>query len=129
MRLEAKFQTSRSFLPAPLIETMEKAKIAIIASGSADFAVSEARCQLLKESIPTDYMRIRSVPFSKEVEQFVFDHDRCYVVELNQLGQLKQLLTLEYPDRATNLKKLAHIDGLPLTALWIKDNIISLEGR
>ena len=129
MRLEAKFQTSKSSLPAPVIETMENAKIGIIASGSADFAVREARCQLIKEEIPTDYMRIRSVPFSDEVKQFIFEHDCCYVVELNQLGQLEQLLTLEYPERATNLKKLAHIDGLPLTALWIKDNIISRECR
>ena len=129
MRLEAKFETSRSFLPAPVIETMENAKIGIISSGSADFAVNEARSQLMKEAIPTDYLRIRSIPFSDEVKRFVFEHDRCYVVELNQLGQLEQLLTLEYPERATNLNKLAHIDGLPLTALWIKDNIISLEGR
>jgi len=129
MRLEKKFNTSKNFIPGPVIDTMTGAKIGIIASGSADFAVIEARQEMKKESIPTDYMRIRSVPFSDEVERFVFDHERCYVVELNQSGQLKQLLTLEYPEKAVDLKKLAHIDGLPLTAKWVKESILSQEGE
>ena len=129
MRLETKFQTSRNFIPGPVIDTMENADIGIISSGSADFAVDEARHQLMEESLPTDYMRIRSVPFSRGVERFISEHERCYVVELNQMGQLKQLLTLDYPENATNLRGLAHVDGLPLTAKWIKENIISREGR
>lgn len=128
MRLEKKFDTARNFLPGPVVDMMKDAKVGIIASGSADFAVVEARQMLKKEGIFTDYLRIRSVPFSDEVERFVSTHDRCYVVELNQLGQLKQLLTLEYPERATGLRRLAHIDGLPLTAKWIRENILVQEG-
>ena len=130
MRLETKFETSRGFTPAPEIDRMENADIGIIASGSADFAVNEARHLLMREeSIPTDYLRIRAIPFAHAVEQFISEHKHCYVVELNQTGQLKQLLTLDYPERATDLRGLAHIDGLPLTAKWIKDKILSQEGR
>jgi 2-oxoglutarate ferredoxin oxidoreductase subunit alpha len=74
-------------------------------------------------------MRIRSIPFTKQVGEFIQSHERNYVVELNRDGQLHQLLTLEIPERAASLRSLAHLDGLPLTAKWVVDAIKREEAK
>jgi 2-oxoglutarate ferredoxin oxidoreductase subunit alpha len=106
---------------------MEGAKIGIIAMGSADPAVLEARDQLKSHGIKTDYLRIRAIPFSQSVVDFIKSHDRTYVVELNRDGQLKQLLTLEVPECATKLRNAHHVDGLALSAKWVRETIVSQE--
>lgn len=127
-RLAKKFQTAKRYIPAPVIKTMPGAKIGIISLGSADPSVQEARYLLAKEGVSTDYLRVRAVPFTDEVEQFIRDHDRVYVVELNRDGQLRQLLFVNMPvDLATKLVKTSHLDGMPLSAKWIKDEIICHE--
>jgi len=75
----------------------------------------------------SDFLRLRAVPFSDEVSAFVRDHDRVYVVEMNRDGQMHQLLTLEYPDFSQHLISIAHIDGLPLTARWVRESIAREE--
>jgi len=83
---------------------------------------------LAKGGVPTDYMRVRSIPFAPEVIQFIKEHPKNYVVEISRDGQLKQLLTLETPEYATHLIQASHIDGLPLTARWVKEQILAHEG-
>jgi 2-oxoglutarate ferredoxin oxidoreductase subunit alpha len=74
--------------------------------------------------MPTDHLRVRAVPFSDEVEQFIRDHERVYVVELNRDGQLRDLLLLNMPEElATRIYSAALMDGLPLSARWVKDEI------
>jgi 2-oxoglutarate ferredoxin oxidoreductase subunit alpha len=126
-RLKKKFETARGLLPLPVIEKMEAAKIGIIAFGSTDPAVQEARYTLAEAGIPTDYLRVRAIPFSPQVADFIRQHQRTYIVELNRDGQLHQLLTLEIPDQATSLVSLAHIDGLPLTAKWVVNALQEAE--
>ncbi len=128
-RLSKKFETARSILPKPVMDIQENSKFGIISCGSADFAIHEARYELEQAGIVTDYMRIRSIPFSNEVRDFIRDHERIYVVELNRDGQLKQLLTLETPEFATHLRQISRADGLPLSARWIKEQILVEEGR
>ena len=101
----------------------------IISIGSADQAVEEARCQLDSAGLQTDYLRVRAAPFTEEVEQFVRDHDRVYVVELNRDGQLYQLLMINLPtDLHSKLRKAAHSDGMPLSARWVREEIGVAEG-
>ena len=126
-RLKLKFETARSLLPLPVIEEMDQAKIGIIAFGSTDPAIQEARHYLAQAGIPTDYLRMRAIPFSTQVVEFIRGHERTYVVELNRDGQLHQLLTLEVPDQATRLVSLSHIDGLPLTAKWVVNALQTAE--
>ncbi|NMC55396.1 MAG: 2-oxoacid:acceptor oxidoreductase subunit alpha [Chloroflexi bacterium] len=128
-RLDAKYQSSREALPGPIIETMAGSEIAIISMGSAEFAIQEARTRLKDAGIPSDYLRVRSIPFSKEIADFARAYKKIYVVELNRDGQLKQLLTLDMPDLATRFIQLSHLDGLPLTAKWVKEQVICAEGK
>jgi len=38
-------------------------------------------------------------------------------------------LRMDLCDHARNLRSAAHLDGLPLTARWIMDRIISMEEK
>jgi len=118
-RLKKKFETARTLVPAPEIETVKGAEIGLIFYGSTDQAVREARHILANKGIATDSMRIRAIPFSPSVVEFIGRHKRNYVIELNRDGQMHQLLSLETPQNAANLISLSHIDGLPLTADWV----------
>jgi 2-oxoglutarate ferredoxin oxidoreductase subunit alpha len=118
-RIKKKFETARTLVPKPVIETAKGAKIGLIFYGSTEPAVSEARHILAQQGIATDSMRIRAVPFTPEVVEFIGRHKRNYVIELNRDGQMHQLLSLETPQNAANLISLSHIDGLPLTADWV----------
>jgi 2-oxoglutarate/2-oxoacid ferredoxin oxidoreductase subunit alpha len=128
-RLSLKFQTARKIAPKPVIHAMDGARIGIIACGSTDPAVEEARTMLAAEGLKTDYCRVRSLPLCQEVIDFIAAHERTYVVEINRDGQLKQILTLEIPHLCTQLYKVAHIDGMPLSARWVKEQILAQEGK
>ncbi len=128
-RLAKKFETAKHELPKPEVHRMDGARIGIIASGSVDPAVNEARDMLLADGIKTDYMRIKAIPFADEVHEFICEHDVTYVVELNRDGQLKQLLTINFPDCATKMRKAAHIDGLPISACWVHEQIVAMEAK
>jgi 2-oxoglutarate/2-oxoacid ferredoxin oxidoreductase subunit alpha len=128
-RLSLKFQTARKIAPKPVIHAMADARIGIIACGSTDPAVEEARAMLASEGLKTDYCRVRSLPLCQEVIDFIAAHDRTYVVEINRDGQLKQILTLEIPHLCTQLHQVSHIDGMPLSARWVKDQILDQEER
>lgn len=127
-RLAQKFVTAKQFVPRPVLKRMDGASVGIIAIGSADPSVEEARMLLGREGLPTDYLRVRAVPFTDEVEQFIRDHEKVYVVELNRDGQLRQLLMLNMPEELhTRLRKASHTDGMPLSPRWIKEEILALE--
>jgi 2-oxoglutarate ferredoxin oxidoreductase subunit alpha len=128
-RLGRKVLGSKDSLPKPVVQTMPGAEIGIISMGSADPAVLEARDELLKQGILTDYLRVRALPFADEVVEFIKNHEKVYVVELNRDGQLKQLLTLEAPQYATHLRKASHLDGLALSAKWIRETILAQEEK
>lgn len=123
-RVKRKYATARNYLPNPVIERVENADIGIITIGSAEPAVLEARDQLTGAGVNSSYMRVRAIPFTPQVEEFINDHATNYVIELNQDGQLHQLLSLEYPLFTSKLNSLSHMDGLPLTARWVREAII-----
>jgi 2-oxoglutarate ferredoxin oxidoreductase subunit alpha len=124
-RLKRKYQSAREYVPKPIVEKMPTAKIGIIAFGSSAPAIIEARHQLDEAGIASDFLRVRALPFTDEVANFVDEHDDIYVVEMNRDGQLHQLLTIEYPNKATALKSVAYTDGLPLTARRVREMIVA----
>lgn len=122
-RIAKKFVTAQKYLPEAELTKTPGATNGIISSGSADPAVVEARDQMLENGMKLDYLRIRSIPFFDEVKEFLATHEKIYVVELNRDGQLAQLLCISYPEYAQKLIKVAHMDGLPLSASWVKNQI------
>ena len=126
-RLVRKFDTARTMLPRPVLETMPGARIGIIAFGTSHAAVQEARTMMAAEGTPTDYLRLRALPIDKEVRQFVDSHDVVYVVEQNRDAQCRGILRLEMPERTMRLRSVLHYDGLPIDAESICDGIYSQE--
>jgi 2-oxoglutarate ferredoxin oxidoreductase subunit alpha len=126
-RLGRKMETARNLLPAPECEEVSDTEIGIIAFGSTDPAVQEGRARLEEMEITTSYLRLRAVPFSDDVLEFIRKHERIYVIEMNTDGQMRQLLQLAIPDQATKLISLAHNDGLPLSARWIVEALSAQE--
>ncbi|HZR55936.1 MAG TPA: 2-oxoacid:acceptor oxidoreductase subunit alpha [Terriglobales bacterium] len=130
-RLNRKFETARSFVPRPEVVSGSKSKIGIIAYGTSHWALTESRDQLRDEySIETDYLRIRAFPFTREVHDFVKQHDRVYVVEQNRDAQMLSLLKLDLEAALVpRLRSIAHIHGLPLDARSITDELMTMEGK
>ena len=130
-RLNRKFETVRSLVPRPEMVSSGRSKIGIIAYGSSHWAIVEARDQLRKEhQLETDYLRLRAYPFTREVHDFVAQHDRIYLVEQNRDAQMLSLLKLDVnPEWVVRLRSIAHIHGLPLDARSVTDEIMTMEGE
>lgn len=128
-RLTKKFNTAKKFVPAPIIENSSTSKVGVIAFGSTDIVMNEARALLKKGNLDPSYMRIRSYPFNLEVEDFIKRHERIYVVEQNRDGQMKNLLTSEFPTFAPKLQSVLHYDGLPVYADAVANPILQAEKR
>jgi 2-oxoglutarate ferredoxin oxidoreductase subunit alpha len=135
-RLNRKFETARSFVPRPEITKGnsaegDKVKIGIIGYGTSHWGITESRDQLRDEyQTETDYLRLRAYPFTREVHEFIEQHEHIYVVEQNRDAQMATLLKLDLkPELITRLRSIAHITGLPLDARSITDELTSMEGR
>jgi 2-oxoglutarate ferredoxin oxidoreductase subunit alpha len=126
-RIFRKLETARGLLPEPVIEQGSSHEIGLISFGSTDPAIQEARDRLAETGIETDYMRIRAIPFSDEVDGFVKNHERLYVIEMNHQGQMHKLLQLNSPDHASKLVSMTHNNGLPMSARWITAQIEAKE--
>ncbi len=127
-RIWRKLETARKYMPQPIVHPSDAdTSLGIIAYGSTDPAVLEACDRLQANGIGVDYLRLRAVPFSEEVKHFVQEHERVYVVEMNLDGQMRQLLQLEYPDEALKFRSITQNDGLPLTARFIKESLMTAE--
>ena len=88
----------------------------------------EARALLNQVGGPkTDLMRMRALPCTQEVFDFVKKHERIYIIEANRDGQMRQILSGIMPEQAPKLRSAAHSDGLPLTARWVKETILAQE--
>jgi 2-oxoglutarate ferredoxin oxidoreductase subunit alpha len=130
-RLNRKFETARSFVPRPEITKGKNAKIGIIGYGTSHWGIIESRDQLREEyGIETDYLRLRAYPFTREVHEFIEQHERVYIVEQNRDAQMLSLLKLDVkPELLTRLHSIAHITGLPLDARSITDELTTMEGK
>ena len=130
-RINKKFETARSFVPRPELTGHGKQKIGILAYGTSHWAIVETLDQLESEhKMQVDYLRVRSYPFTREVHDFIEQHDHVYVVEQNRDGQMATLLKLDIkPELTPRLRSICHIHGLPIDARSITDELMMMEGK
>jgi 2-oxoglutarate ferredoxin oxidoreductase subunit alpha len=128
-RIERKINNTRKTLPQPVVKTMPGAKVGILSFGSNDPAILEARDRLAAEGIATDYMRVRALPLSESVMEFIRKYERVYLPENNFDGQLAQIIRLETSESTQHMVSLPLGDGLPMTAAWVVENIKKHEGK
>ena len=115
-RLDRKFQTARTLVPAPEMVQTGKSKIGLIAFGSSDFAVRESRDQLKKEyGLETDYIRLQGLPLLRRGACICGRsrqglRDRAESRSANaQFAQARSSRC-----RSHQTQKYRHFDGLPL---------------
>lgn len=126
-RLTLKHNTARTLVPQPEIDEIAGAQIGIIAYGSTDPAIHEARDRLRTLGITSSYLRIRALPLEETLRAFIAKHERVYVVELNQDGQMHQLIQLHVPEHAMQIRSVCICDGLPMSARFVTEAITKQE--
>jgi 2-oxoglutarate/2-oxoacid ferredoxin oxidoreductase subunit alpha len=129
-RLTRKFNTMRTHVPKPEVQTSPGASVGIVCYGTSRYASEESRDQLKAEhDLPASYLRLKAYPFTDELLDFIDAHERIYVVEQNRDAQLLGLMRLEMsPDRIAKLRSVLHYAGLPLDARTVTDEIVRQEG-
>ena len=115
-------------MPQPIVEYQDGADIGLIAYGSTDVPISECRDQLSEEcGIIFNYLRIRALPFTHHIQEFVDRCKRIYVVEQNRDGQMADLVKLEVGDKQSKINTILHYKGLPLDARFITEHVVAYE--
>jgi 2-oxoglutarate/2-oxoacid ferredoxin oxidoreductase subunit alpha len=119
-RLRRKFETAKGLVPAPAIKRAARpTRHGVIYYGSTAPAMDEALCLLAEAGADVDALRVRAFPFAAEIDAFIEAHDRIFVVEQNEGGQLRTLLINEGEHNPRKLVKVLHYDGTPITARFI----------
>ncbi|MEM1197848.1 MAG: 2-oxoacid:acceptor oxidoreductase subunit alpha [Pseudomonadota bacterium] len=127
-RLLRKFETAADILPKPVADIRDpKSRAGIIYFGANRPAVLEAMDQLSEAGVSINALRLTAFPFSEEVRAFADNHDRIYVVEQNQGGQMRQLLMVEAGIQRAKLISVLNYDGMPMTAEFVRSHIRAAE--
>jgi 2-oxoglutarate ferredoxin oxidoreductase subunit alpha len=90
--------------------------------------VLEAREALAAAGRPVDYLRLRALPLSAEIGEFVSRHERVYVVEQNRDGQVFDLIRLDLPAQLVErVRSIRHYNGQPIPAIAISEPLLQAE--
>ncbi len=127
-RLLKKHKAAAKFVPEPVIHGRGDSQFGVITLGGCDLAVREALDLLAERGVVADFMRVRGFPFNQTVEDFLQEHDFCFVIEQNRDAQLRSLLTLETAVAKDKLKSVLVYGGFPLSALHVVDGILNSLG-
>jgi 2-oxoglutarate ferredoxin oxidoreductase subunit alpha len=123
-RLLVKWETTKTLVPPAIISTDAKpTKVGIVAFGSSDGAVIEARDRLAEQGVATNYLRLRAFPFGEEVVAFLQQHDVVFVVEQNRDAQMKSLIMLSIDKVADKLVSILHYNGMPIPSDSVVEGI------
>jgi 2-oxoglutarate/2-oxoacid ferredoxin oxidoreductase subunit alpha len=129
VRLAKKHDHARTIVPGPVVDPVDGAQVGLVSYGTNDPAIREARDLLRADGIPTSYLRLRALPLESGLTEFIRRHKRVYVVENNRDGQMHSLVQLHAPAEAGRIVSIAKCDGLPLTAQWIRESVMTQEAK
>ena len=125
-RLLKKWETAKDIVPGPVFSQKENnSSDAILFYGTTNYSAIEALDLMTNDGMQMDAIRILSFPFNKEVEKFIEDHERIFVIEQNRDAQMKTLLVKELCVPQTKLISILNYDGIPITADLIIEGISS----
>jgi 2-oxoglutarate ferredoxin oxidoreductase subunit alpha len=124
-RLLEKWATAKKLVPRAVIDATAGAPVGLVSLGSCDGAIREAIEVLKSRGVGVDYMRVRSFPFSEDVERFLAAHQLLFVVEQNRDAQFRALLTLETAVEKSRLRSLLHYNGLPISSAFIVEGVLA----
>ncbi len=123
-RLLLKWKTASKLLPGPRERNRDPdSKVGAIFYGTSSHSAYEALADLNKSGLPINSLRIRAFPFQADVEDFIDRHNLIFVIEQNRDGQMRTLLINELGTCTEKLVPIGNIDGMPITARYIKQEI------
>jgi 2-oxoglutarate ferredoxin oxidoreductase subunit alpha len=127
-RLKLKMKTAAKIIPAPILKTQKSAKIGLIAYGSTDLIMNEVIDRLNESGIQVNYLRPRALPLHADIETFISEHSKIYVIEQNRDAQFLKILR-QYSSNAVSkdLRSVLSYDGLPIAPDHVIDSILSQE--
>ncbi len=129
-RLLRKWETAKKHVPAPEFYQEKSAHSnALLFYGTTTDAALEAKDIMHEQGIDFDAIRIRSFPFTKDVVDFIEEHDFVYVIEQNRDAQLRTLLVAEEDIDPKKLIRIVHYDGMPITAELIRTKIMEHKAQ
>ncbi len=124
-RLLKKWESAKTLVPEPVV-IGEGNSIGVIHFGTSRDATLEAIDYLAEEGIRVDSLRVRAFPFNQQVEDFIEQHEKVFVVEQNRDAQLRSLLVNECEVSPKRLLSVLNYNGTPITARQIRDKIASV---
>lgn len=123
-RILKKWETAKSYVPAPAIKQGEQPKeLGIIFFGTTRYSALEAMDLLEQEGIYVDALRIKALPFNHMVEKFIEEHEQIFVIEQNRDAQFRTVLMNELDASPEKLTSVLNYDGMPITAHTIMEKI------
>jgi len=125
-RLSKKWETAKTKVPIPqLYQDKNQSENGILFFGTSQYSSEEAMDLMKADGLIFDAIRIKSFPFTKEVEEFIASHKRIFVVEQNRDAQMRSLLMIELNTNPDKLISVLNYDGMPITADFIVESIKS----
>ncbi|MCB1707259.1 MAG: 2-oxoacid:acceptor oxidoreductase subunit alpha [Halioglobus sp.] len=125
LRLLQKWDTIKEYVPRPeIIPSGKPTDMAVLYFGTSEASSREAVDYLARDGINLDAMRVRAFPFNQEVEDFIDQHERVFVIEQNRDAQLRTLLMAEFEFGPDKLKSVLCFDGTPVSARNIRKQIL-----
>lgn len=125
LRLLRKWDTIKQHVPKPeIIPCGKPTDMAVLYFGTTEASAREAVDRLAGDGIDLDAMRVRAFPFNQEVEDFIDQHERVFVIEQNRDAQLRTLLMAEFELGPDKLKSVLCFDGTPISARNIRKQIL-----
>jgi 2-oxoglutarate ferredoxin oxidoreductase subunit alpha len=124
-RLKRKIENSRGDLPQPILREENELDVGIIYYGSMENTIQEIDDILESTGMKVSQCRVRALPLSLEVDEFVRRHDKVIVLEVNRDGQMYGILRKEIAtELVPKLYSVAFSDGLPPKAAEYAEAII-----
>jgi len=124
-RLKRKIEGARGDLPQPIMKEEKEHDVGIIYYGSMENTIQEIDDILESTGMKVSQCRVRALPLSLEIDEFVRRHDKIIVLEINRDGQMYGILRKEIAtELVPKLYSVAFSDGLPPKAKEYAEAII-----
>lgn len=116
-RLLKKWDTAKDKVPAPYFYQKEnKSPYGLIFFGTSTYSAEEAMETMAATGINFDAMRLKAFPFNKTVEDFIYSHEKVFIIEQNRDAQMRSLLINELNVNPQKMIPVLNYDGMPITA-------------
>lgn len=125
-RLHKKWESAKKMVPQSICSESGN-EIGIIHYGSTVEIVNEAKEILKEKGLACDSLRIRAIPFDEEIREFIFRKRAVYVLDLNQNGQIFELLKARFPECWTQMNSVRHYSGMPVQAAELAREVQNRE--